>query len=338
MKRHRQAAFGEHVFDEIDVDVPRRIERAENDTGCTETAHGRCAFQDRAALRSIVNESVVIRTHDRVHGKRYCSDDRCNSAPRRSEAATLPVAYEFNPRSSRILCSERLLSVGHYHFKLHSRSGSPFGSLGNSKSAVGENAYVLNNFTRYAEALRKNKASPGHPTLLAGRQNFNTTSNILQAPPFQRDTIVLRLAPWKKLRCTRAYYGASISVARLPANDLNDLTDIIYAFGEPGAGNICHAPTSAKYAGGFNETPWATVESRFLTDPSWEQHWSDSAQAPWLYTAGTHTFFSYGDAGSMRIMATHMRLQHLRGMMFWVFGQDDANNSLLHALLRNSRK
>ena len=94
----------------------------------------------------------------------------------------------------------------------------------------------------------------------------------------------------------------------------------------------------SKYTGGFNETPWATVESRFLTDPTWQQHWSNSAQAPWLYNTRARTFFSYDDPRSMRIKATFVRLQHLRGMMFWVFGQDDANNSLLHALLQDSRK
>ena len=94
----------------------------------------------------------------------------------------------------------------------------------------------------------------------------------------------------------------------------------------------------SKYTGGFAETPWETVESRFLTDPAWQQHWSNSAQAPWLFNTRTHTFFSYDDPRSMRIKATFVRLQRLRGIMFWVFGQDDAKNSLLHALIQDARK
>jgi chitinase len=38
-----------------------------------------------------------------------------------------------------------------------------------------------------------------------------------------------------------AYYDGSVPVSTIPANAL---TDVIYAFGEPGAGNICHSPSS----------------------------------------------------------------------------------------------
>jgi chitinase len=88
----------------------------------------------------------------------------------------------------------------------------------------------------------------------------------------------------------------------------------------------------SKYSGGFPETAWSTVERRFLIDPAWQRHWSSSAQAPWLYNTRRHIFFSYDDPRSMAIKAAFVRREHLRGAMFWVFGEDDARQSLLQAL------
>lgn len=90
----------------------------------------------------------------------------------------------------------------------------------------------------------------------------------------------------------------------------------------------------SKFRGIFPETPWSIVKTRFLTDPSWQKHWSATAQAPWLYNPRKHIFFSYDDPRSMTIKAQFVRREHLRGAMFWVFGQDDPQQSLLHALQR----
>src|SRR5579863_5591469 len=35
----------------------------------------------------------------------------------------------------------------------------------------------------------------------------------------------------------------------------------------------------SKYSGGYDETPWNVIESTFLTDPAWQRHWSNTAQA-----------------------------------------------------------
>jgi len=88
----------------------------------------------------------------------------------------------------------------------------------------------------------------------------------------------------------------------------------------------------SKYSGGYAETPWKVVKSQFLTDSAWQKHWSDTAQAPWIYNTRTHVFFSYDDARSMSIKAAFVRSRHLRGAMFWVFGEDDAQASLLRSL------
>ena len=89
----------------------------------------------------------------------------------------------------------------------------------------------------------------------------------------------------------------------------------------------------SKYAGVFPETPWKTIESQFLTSPDWVRHWSPTAQAPWLYNASQHTFFSYDDPISLGIKAGFARRERLRGVMIWVLGEDDPGNCLLNALV-----
>lgn len=88
----------------------------------------------------------------------------------------------------------------------------------------------------------------------------------------------------------------------------------------------------SKYKDGFPETPWKIVSSQFLTSPDWVRHWSVTAQAPWLYNAGEHIFFTYDDPRSLAIKADFMRREHLRGAMIWVLGEDDPENCLLNAL------
>jgi chitinase len=94
-----------------------------------------------------------------------------------------------------------------------------------------------------------------------------------------------------------------------------------------------HAGLYSKYQDGFPETPWKTIKAKFLTDPDWVRHWSSTAQAPWLYNAKQHIFLTYDDPISIAIKADFVRREHLRGAMFWVFGEDDSQNSLLNALV-----
>ena len=89
----------------------------------------------------------------------------------------------------------------------------------------------------------------------------------------------------------------------------------------------------SKFAGGYAETPWKTIRSQFLTSPDWVRHWSATAQAPWLYNAAQHIFFTYDDPMSLGIKADFARREGLRGAMIWVLGEDDAENSLLNALV-----
>jgi chitinase len=89
----------------------------------------------------------------------------------------------------------------------------------------------------------------------------------------------------------------------------------------------------SKYSTVYAETPWKTIRSQFLTSPDWVRHWSATAQAPWLYNASQHLFFTYDDPISLGIKADFARSEHLRGMMIWVLGEDDPENSLMNALV-----
>jgi chitinase len=93
-----------------------------------------------------------------------------------------------------------------------------------------------------------------------------------------------------------------------------------------------HAGLYSKYTAIYAETPWKTVRAQFLTDPDWVRHWSATAQAPWVYNARQHIFFSYDDPISLGIKADFARRAQLRGVMIWVLGEDDPGNGLLHAL------
>ena len=89
----------------------------------------------------------------------------------------------------------------------------------------------------------------------------------------------------------------------------------------------------SKYTGGYDETPWRTIRSRFLTSPDWVRHWSDTAQAPWLYNAGRRIFFTYDDPLSLGVKADFARRERLGGIMIWVLGEDDPGNCLLNAIV-----
>lgn len=82
----------------------------------------------------------------------------------------------------------------------------------------------------------------------------------------------------------------------------------------------------------YPETPYSVVQAKLLKDSSWQKHWSVSAAAPWIYNDRTRTFFSYDDPRSIAIKASFVKHAHLRGAMFWVLGEDDADGSLLRAL------
>lgn len=77
---------------------------------------------------------------------------------------------------------------------------------------------------------------------------------------------------------------------------------------------------------------WTTIKDELLVDPAWTQHWSRTAQAPWLFNADTSTFVTYDDPKSLLIKSTYADRAGLRGVFTWALGQDDERHSLLTAM------
>ncbi len=145
------------------------------------------------------------------------------------------------------------------------------------------------------------KADPGDPTpeLQRGRNNLASAVRYFESQGVPADKIMLGVA----------FYGRGF-------NGVSAQDGGLYS----------------KYAGGYDETPWKTVQAQLLTDRDWEKHWSQSAAAPWLYNAKQRVFFSYDDPKSMGIKAAFIRDEGLKGAVIWVLGEDDPEGCLLAAL------
>ncbi len=63
------------------------------------------------------------------------------------------------------------------------------------------------------------------------------------------------------------------------------------------------------------------------------RHWDSTADAPFLYNAGTRTFITYNDPAAEAARTAYVRQHHLGGIMFWQY-TDDPRNTLLDAIDR----
>lgn len=158
-------------------------------------------------------------------------------------------------------------------------------------------------------------------TTFSPRSGFNTPLY-----PDPRDPSPEEIRRWNNVSGAVRYFETH----GVPANKIA-LGIAFYGRGFSGVA-ADNAGLYATYAAGLAETSWAQISATMLPDSAWDRHWSDTAQAPWLYNAGTHTFFTYDDPRSVAIKGAYARREGLRGAMFWVLGSDDSHDSLLHAL------
>jgi chitinase len=68
-----------------------------------------------------------------------------------------------------------------------------------------------------------------------------------------------------------------------------------------------------------------------LQDSSYQQHWDEAAQAPYLWNPEEATFISYENARSIALKMRYLKDARLGGAMFWEYS-DDHNGELLDAL------
>ncbi|MBO0804000.1 MAG: glycoside hydrolase family 18 protein [Nocardiopsaceae bacterium] len=77
---------------------------------------------------------------------------------------------------------------------------------------------------------------------------------------------------------------------------------------------------------------WSEIASSYLKNPAWSRHWSQTAQAPWLFDAKKKTFITYDDPASLLAKSEFARERGLRGVFTWALDEDDAQHSLLDAM------
>ena len=163
-------------------------------------------------------------------------------------------------------------------------------------------------------------------TIFSPYSGFNTPMK-----PDPRDPTPEAQRSWDNLTGAVRYYEAH----GVPADKIM-LGMAFYGRGFTGV-SARYEGRYSRFTGIMAETPWKTIESRMLTDPHWARYWSATAEAPWLYDARRHAFFTYDDPQSLALKGAFVRRAHLRGAMIWVLGEDDARNSLLHGLLSGLR-
>ena len=60
----------------------------------------------------------------------------------------------------------------------------------------------------------------------------------------------------------------------------------------------------------------------YLSDPEFQQHWDESAAAPYLWNPGQRIFITYEDARSVGLKADYVKEQNFRGVMYWQYFSD----------------
>lgn len=79
---------------------------------------------------------------------------------------------------------------------------------------------------------------------------------------------------------------------------------------------------------------WRDIRAKLLGDPAWTQHWHPVAQTPYLFNAGERIFVSYEDPKSIGLRAQLAKDRGLRGVFMWELTGDDAQHSLLDAMVK----
>ena len=73
------------------------------------------------------------------------------------------------------------------------------------------------------------------------------------------------------------------------------------------------------------------IQQNYL--PTFERHWDGSARVPYLVDAQQQVLISYEDSESLRYKSAYIRQNNLGGAMVWQIAGDDAQHTLLHALV-----
>lgn len=74
--------------------------------------------------------------------------------------------------------------------------------------------------------------------------------------------------------------------------------------------------------------PWPQLKADYIGKQGYVRHWDATAQAPWLWNAGTRSFISYDDPRSIAAKAAFVKAHHLGGVMYWEQSLDPSDELL----------
>jgi chitinase len=74
---------------------------------------------------------------------------------------------------------------------------------------------------------------------------------------------------------------------------------------------------SVARAGGYT-----FIKDSMMTNPAFEQHWDERAQAPYLFNSSNNQLVVYDDEESVRIKCGYVKENNLAGVMFWQYLSD----------------
>ncbi len=109
-----------------------------------------------------------------------------------------------------------------------------------------------------------------------------------------------------------------------------------YGYGWKGVPDVNHGlyqtvdglPEGTRARGVF---AYRDLKDRFLG--IYPRYWHDEAQVPWLYDPTAGVMITYDDPQSLGVKAAYARSHHLGGVMIWELSSDDAEHSLVTAIV-----
>ncbi|TKG97474.1 glycoside hydrolase family 18 protein [Puteibacter caeruleilacunae] len=105
--------------------------------------------------------------------------------------------------------------------------------------------------------------------------------------------------------------------------------------GVPPENNGLYQPNKGVWSG------WAAyniIRDKYEGKNGFNRHWDPIAKAPFLYNPADSIFISYDDTMSVRLKTKFTKDLNLGGIMFWQLRLDTANDGLLDAIYRESKK
>jgi chitinase len=74
--------------------------------------------------------------------------------------------------------------------------------------------------------------------------------------------------------------------------------------------------------------PWPQLKADYIGKQGYVRYWDATAQAPWLWNAGTRSFISYDDPQSIAAKTAFVKAHHLGGVMYWEQSLDPSDELL----------